>query len=145
MTITFTTNKLPNGTAYLTIAKELFQDSWGNKNEEVKDLALTVTVDKIKPTVKKIEATNDQTIVIEFSENVDVGDAKYTILDSTGNDVTGDYTIDPSFDGDATVTLEFNKALAGSTYSVVIEGVKDLAGNEIEKVSPAVSVTDTHT
>ena len=142
VTLTFTTSKLPNGTAYLNIAEELFKDSWGNKNEEVKDLALTVTVDKVKPTVKSIKAENDKQIVIEFSENIESGKGKFTLLDSTGKDVTKDYTISTTF-ADAKVTLDFNKALSGSTYSVVIEGIKDLAGNEIEKVSPTVSVTDT--
>jgi len=143
VTLTFTTNKLPNGTAYLTIAKELFKDAWGNKNAEVKDLALTVTVDKVKPTVKSIKAETDKKIVIEFSENVTVANAKYTILDSTGKDVTKDNTPTPTFDGKATVTLTFGKALSGSTYSVVIEGIKDLAENEIDKVAPTVAVTDT--
>lgn len=143
VTLTFTTNKLPNGTAYLTIAKELFKDAWGNKNAEVKDLALTVTVDKVKPTVKSIKAETDKKIVIEFSENVTVANAKYTILDSTGKDVTKDYTITKTFDGKTKVTLSFNKALSGSTYSVVIEGIKDLAENEIDKVAPTVAVTDT--
>jgi len=143
VTLTFTTRKLPNGTAYLTIDKDLFKDAWGNKNAKVEDLALTVTVDKVKPTVKNIKAENDKTIVIEFSENVTVADAKYTILDSTGKDVTKDYTITKTFDGKTKVTLSFNKALSGFTYSVVIEGVKDLADNEIEKVAPTVTVTDT--
>ena len=135
-------NSLPNGTAYLTIAKELFKDSWGNKNEEVKDLALTVTVDKVKPTVKTIKAETDKQIVIEFSEDIQSGEGKFLILDSTGKDVTADYTITPTFTA-TKVTLDFNKELSGSTYSVVIEGVKDLADNEIEKVSPTVAVTDT--
>jgi len=150
VTLTFTTNKLPNGTAYLTIEKELFKDSWGNKNAEVKDLALTVTVDKVKPTVKSIKASDDKTIVIEFSEDITFDASKIKILDATGKDVTKDNAFtaayvknDESNDVKSKVQLSFTDALSGSTYSVVIEGVKDLADNEIEKVSPAVAVTDT--
>jgi len=150
VTLTFTTNKLPNGTAYLTIAKELFKDSWDNKNEEVKDLALTVTVDKVKPTVKSIESDDDHQIVIEFSEDITFDSDKFILLDATGKDVTDDNSFTVNYVQDdegndilSKVQLDFTDALSGSTYSVVIEGVKDLADNEIEKVSPTVAVTDT--
>lgn len=150
VTLTFTTNKLPNGTAYLTIAKELFKDSWDNKNEEVKDLALTVTVDKVKPTVKSIESDHDHQIVIEFSEDITFDSDKFILLDATGKDVTDDNSFTVNYVKDdegndilSKVQLDFTDALSGSTYSVVIEGVKDLADNEIEKVSPTVAVTDT--
>ena len=88
--MTFTTNKLPNGTAYLTIEKELFKDSWGNKNAEVKDLALTVTVDKVKPTVKSIKASDDKTIVIEFSEDITLMLVRSKYLMQPVSDVTKD-------------------------------------------------------
>lgn len=147
VTLTFDADhKLPNGTAYLTIAKELFKDAWGNKNAKVEDLAITVTADKVKPTVKSIKAETDKKVVIEFSEKINAAGFKYTLLDATGKDVK---SANPLADVDGTVitdtkvTLNFKDALAGSSFTFVIEGVKDLAGNEMDKVSLTVAVTDT--
>lgn len=142
LTLYFATNRLPNGTAYLTIGEGIFKDSWGNKNLEIKDLPVTVQLDRTKPVVTSIKAETDKKIVIDFSEDIEVGTGRFVLLDPTGKDVTSEHSMATSF-GNAKVTLTFAKSLSGSSYSVVIQGVKDLAGNEIDKVTKSVAITDT--
>jgi trimeric autotransporter adhesin len=146
VTITFSeANKLPNGTAYLYIGKDLFVDGWGNKNAEY-NTSLNVVADTVKPTVEKVEATADNTIKVTFSEKVNEASAEtagnYTILDNTGKKV--DVTINPVLDATAkVVTLNLSKSLTGGIYTVAIENVKDLANNTIDKVTANVAVKDT--
>lgn len=142
LTLYFATNKLPNGTAYLTIGEGIFKDYWGNRNLEIRDLPVTVQIDRTKPTVNSIKAETDKKIVIEFSEDIDSGFGRFILLDSSGKDVTSDHLMTTIFDN-AKVTLQFIYALSGSSYSVAIQDVKDLAGNEIDKVTKNVVVTDT--
>lgn len=141
LTLYFATNKLPNGTAYITVGEGIFKDSWGNRNSEIRDLPVTVQIDRTKPTVKSIKAENDKKIVIEFSEDIESGTGRFVLLDSQGKDVTSEHSMTTVFD-EAKVTLLFTYALSGSSYSVVIQGIKDLTGNEIDKVTPNVTVSD---
>ncbi len=143
LTLNFT-NKLPNGTAYLTLSKDIVKDAWNNKNAEVKDLAIVVTVDTVKPAVKEAKAENDKKIVITFTEDLSSDEeGKFTILDASGAEVKANDYPRTVAKTDTTRTLNFTNALPGSTYTVVVEGVKDVAGNEIDKVSVPVLVTDT--
>lgn len=136
-------HKLPSGTAYLTIGEKVVKDGWNNQNKEIKNMPINVTVDNEKPYVKDIIAETDSKIVITFSETITVV-GTYKILDAAGKEIAEEYRIDgdPVLSGDK-VTLNLKKALPGSTYTVVIEGVKDAAGNEIDMVSVPVTVTDT--
>jgi putative cell wall-binding protein/methionine-rich copper-binding protein CopC len=141
--ISFATHNLPSGIAYLYIAKEVVQDGWGNKNDAINAYALAVTVDNIKPSIKEVKAVSDKKIEITFTEDIEDGaTGTYTILDSTGAKVTS-----PTFSVNQSATnkveLLFTSALPGSTYTVVVEKVKDLAGNEIDKTSRTVTVVDT--
>lgn len=140
LTLTFS-NKLPNGTAYLTIAKEVIKDAWGNKNVAITDLAVAVTVDVTKPTVSKVEAPTDKKLLVVYSEEVKTSIGKFTVLDSTGTEVSTSYSVDRTSATHTAIT--FASALSGSTYTVVVENVQDLAGNVIDKVSVPVAVTDT--
>jgi len=139
----FTYNKLPSGIAYLTIAEKVVKDGWNNKNAEIKNLPINVTVDNEKPYVKDINAESDSKIVITFNESIESVKENYTFLDASGDKLADEYSIKTFVVDNDKVTIEFNKALPGSTYTVVIEGVKDKAGNEIDKVSVPVTVTDT--
>lgn len=143
LTLTFATNKLPNGTAYLYIAKDVIKDTWNNKADAINGLMLEVTVDKTKPEVKDVKADGDTKIDVFFTEDVDVL-GTYTVLDASGNVVTSPtFTVNRKAGGaqDA-ITLTFASALPGSNYTVVVEGAKDLAGNEIDKVTKGVAITD---
>lgn len=140
--LSFADSNLPKGTAYLYIKKEVLADNWNNENEAI-ELVVSVEVDNTKPEVSKVESTDDQTVVLTFSEDIATGaetEANYTVLDATGEEVETTFTA--NLDSDE-VTLNFDEALPGSVYTVVVENLEDAAGNEINKVSKSFSVTDT--
>jgi trimeric autotransporter adhesin len=145
--LTFTSNKLPQGgTAYLVIDKDLVKDGWNNKNVKYTN-NITVTVDNVKPTVKKLESATDASFKLTFSEDVDSTTAQnvanYTVLDSTGKKVTT--AINSAVRNSTTnsvVTLTMAASLPGGVYTIVAENVKDLAGNVIDKASTNVEVKD---
>lgn len=148
ISLDFSTNKLPNGTAYLYIAKDMVKDAWSNKNVAI-ETAINVTADKVKPEIKEVKATDDKNILITYTEDIDNTNAVYKLLDASGAEVTGNTVsiAQPTDSKGATikdqVKLTYTTALSGSAYTVVVEKVKDLAGNEIDKVSKTISVTDT--
>jgi trimeric autotransporter adhesin len=147
LVLTFTTNKLPQGgTAYLVIEKDVVKDGWANKNAKYTN-NITVVVDTVKPTVKKLESANDTSFKLTFSEDVQQTSAEtvanYTVLDSTGKKVTT--AINSAVRNTTTnsvVTLTLASSLPGGTYTVVVENVKDIAGNVIDKASTNVEVKD---
>ncbi|WP_316570491.1 Ig-like domain-containing protein [Neobacillus sp. YIM B06451] len=147
VTITFADNlAMPKGTAYVVIEKDVFKDGWGNKNAKY-EAGVSVTVDAIKPVISKAEATKDNELKVTFSEEVTsataTAAANYTLLDSTGKAVSG-VTLTPKLSSDGkVVTIDLSSSLSGGVYSLVVEKVKDVAGNEIDKAQVNVSVTDT--
>ncbi|KAB2332572.1 Ig-like domain-containing protein [Bacillus mesophilum] len=146
VTISFTeANKLPNGTAYLYIAKDLFTDGWGNKNAAY-NTSLSVVADTTKPTISKVEATADNKFKVTFSEKVTKATAEtaghYSVLDKDGKKV--DVTVAPVLSEDGkVVTLTLGKSLTGGTYGLAVEDIKDLADNTIDDVTVNVTVKDT--
>jgi trimeric autotransporter adhesin len=146
--LTFTTHKLPQGgTAYLVISKDLVKDGWNNKNAQYTS-NIAVTIDTVKPTVTKLESPTDKSFKLTFSEEVTSTTAQtianYTILDGEGKKVTTAITSAVlSGTGNNVVTLTLASALSGGNYTVVVENVKDLAGNTIDKASNVATVKDT--
>lgn len=139
----FSGHKLPNGTAYLYIAKDSVKDGWNNKNIEI-STAIQVTVDATKPEVKEVKATDDKNILVTFTEDVNApATHKYTLLDATGKEVTDVPTIAFTAGKTDQVKLTYAAALSGTSYTLVVETVKDLAGNQIDKISKTFAVTDT--
>lgn len=137
-----TAHKLPNGTAYIYVAKEVIKDGWSNKNDEIKDLAVTVTVDTTKPEVKEVKAVSDKVFEVTYTEDVQATAASnYKVLDSAGKEVTNNVPTVTALAANK-AKLEFGTELAGSSYTLVVEKVKDVAGNEINKISVPVAVKD---
>lgn len=147
LVLTFTTNKLPQGgTAYVVVEKEVVKDGWANKNAQY-TANIPVTVDTVKPVVSKLESTSDKAFKLTFSEDVNATTAQnvanYTVLDSTGKKVDA-ALVSAVRDADKNnvVTLTLASALSGGVYTVVVENVKDLAANVIDKSSTSVAVKD---
>lgn len=151
VTLTFTNNPLPKGgTAYLVIDEDTFADGWANKNADY-SANIAVTVDETKPVVEKVEAVNDAKIKVTFSEDIDAAEAAdYIILDSTGEEVS--VTITAAYDLDdalqpinniVILTFGVSEHLNGGINTVVVDDVKDLAANELDKISVPFAVTDT--
>lgn len=143
LTLEFTTNKLPEGTAYIYVAKEMVSDLWDNENAKIAQ-TVQVELDTTKPTVTKIEAgDNEDKLVITFSEDMDdvtaQDETNYTILDKDSKEVTN--KIASATLVDDVVTILFTEELTGN-YSVVIENVEDQNGNAIAKVTKAFNISD---
>jgi hypothetical protein len=143
LTLEFTSNKLPEGTAYIYVAKEVVADLWDNENAKIAQ-TVQVELDKTKPTVTKVEAgDNEDELVITFSEDMDIVSAQdednYTILDKDGKEVAN--KIASATVVDEVVTILFTEELTGN-YSIVIDGVEDQNGNAIVKVTKAFNISD---
>jgi hypothetical protein len=143
LTLNFTTNKLPEGTAYIYVAKEMVSDLWDNENAKIAQ-TIQVTLDTTKPTVTKVEAgSNEDKLEITFSEDMDIATAQdednYTILDKDGKEVTN--KIASATLVDDVVTITFTEELTGN-YSIVIANVEDENGNAIAKVTKAFNISD---
>jgi len=94
----------------------------------------TVTVnDTTAPTFVSVEAGNSSTLVVNFSELMNataLNPANYTVTNASGAVFLVDSVA--FLNGDArAVVLTMAGALPGSTFTVVINGVQDLAGNAL--------------
>jgi len=133
--------KLPNGTAYVYVMKEAVKDYWDNENTQ-QMIIIEVVPDEEPPAVDKIEVKDEHIIEITFTEDLD-DDAddkdNFTILDSKGNEVKNIIKT-VRLDGKK-ITITFKKDLSGD-YSIVIENVKDKAGNKMAKTTVDFTVGD---
>jgi trimeric autotransporter adhesin len=141
LTLYFNDNNLPKGTAYIYIEKDAINDLWDNKNSKLV-YEVQVNVDTEAPTLKDLDVEAEDQIILEFSEELeDVDVDNFTILDKDGKEVED---IIDSVSLDATkkkVTINFEEKLSGD-YSIVIEELTDLAGNEIAKTTKEFTVDD---
>jgi hypothetical protein len=137
--------KLAPGTAYVYVLKEAVKDLWGNKNAQ-QMIQVEVVLDVTAPEVSEVkQGDNEQTVIVKYNEAMDSDSTKkasnYTILDKDGKeqkDLVKSVTL--SSDGKE-ATLNLSKKIGGE-YSLVIKGVKDLAGNEIVEVTVPFKVED---
>jgi hypothetical protein len=141
-----TNNLLPEGTAYVYVAKEAIADLWDNENSKLTQ-TVQVELDKTKPTVTKVEAGDTESeLVVTFSEKMDVDTVEdednYTVLDKDGKvvaDIISSVALDTEDEDFVTVT--FTEDLTGD-YSIVIADVEDQNENAIVKVTMAFNITD---
>ncbi|ADY57265.1 cell wall binding repeat 2-containing protein [Syntrophobotulus glycolicus DSM 8271] len=143
LTLDFSENELPDGTAYVYIKSGAVSDLWDNENNSIK-VQVQIDVDDVKPVVKKVEY-KDSKITVTFSEKVDESTAEdtdnYTLVDEDGDNV-GITSADLSTTSKK-VDLTLRSTPDDGTYKLTIEDVEDQAGNEIEKVTKDVVVDDT--
>ncbi|MCM3389142.1 Ig-like domain-containing protein [Ureibacillus chungkukjangi] len=141
LTLYFNDNNLPKGSAYIYIEKDSINDLWDNKNAKI-STKVEVTIDTEAPTLKDIEVEAEDQIILEFSEELDDAEVKnFTILDKDGKEVE-DIIERVALDGtQKKVTVDFDQKLSGE-YSIVIEDLVDLAGNEIAKTTKGFKVDD---
>jgi hypothetical protein len=137
---------LPEGTAYVYVLKEAVKDLWGNKNAQ-QMIQVEVTVDVTPPLVEKVEQGDTETeIVVTYNEEMDDDETldrdNYTIFDEDGKEMKG-LVNKVSFKDDKNkkVILKLSKKLGGE-YSVAIEKVEDVAGNEIDSITVPFTMKD---
>ncbi|WP_083923596.1 beta strand repeat-containing protein [Saccharibacillus kuerlensis] len=120
-------------------------DFSGNVNT-VKQFTVNATVDQTRPTVTDVKfnanGTNDDTLTVEFSRNVNAQRSNFVVTNASG-------TVQPiqavQVDGD-TVTVDFvTNNLSAGAYTLNITGVQDrtLLGNTIEPYTTTFNVGDT--
>lgn len=133
--------KMSPGSSYVYVMKEQVEDLWSNENAQVM-IQVAVEIDETAPAVKSHDVTDEETIEIEFTEDVDSDTAtdedNYVVLEDGEEE---DYIQSITMISDDTVEIKFNEKLAGD-YVLVIENVEDLAGNEIAATSVAFEVED---
>jgi len=139
---------LPEGSVAVTVLSSVSDvavaDAWGNLMAADAKLAATVTIDKTAPTVTKVEATAENTVVVTYSEDIVTGSAVYAIKDSAGKAVTPTIS-SQSYDADKkAVTLNLSAKLDGGNYSIEIKDAVDkaLSANKITTVTMTFAITD---
>lgn len=100
-----------------------------------------LTADTVKPTVVNVNMVSPTLVDVTFSEPVDVGTAQNTA------NYTVDHSVGSPFIAVAgsnnTINLAFNAPLlTGNVYTLMITGVKDVAGNAIDTFSFQLALPD---
>lgn len=139
-------NALPT-TAYVYVAKGAIQDLWGNKNDERLWAEVGVEYDYKAPEVTKVESSDqNRALKVTFNKNVTEDSAikrdNYKLLDKNDKEVKNIIT-SASLDGKV-VKLTLRKEVIGE-YTLVVKGVKDLYGNEMDEYPFAFYAKDIRT
>lgn len=148
--VNFTSKPLPAGSTNVVVLKKVgdisITDRYGNVMESDATLTAKIEADTTAPTITKVEATNEKTVVITFSEDVTGAAVKanFVFKNSEGKTIATDKyeTSYNSAKNQATVT--FNEQLSGGAYSVEIKNIKDssLNANAMVTVAHPFTVTD---
>ena len=143
MTLDFTTNELPQGTAYVYVLADAVNDLWDNDSAQ-QMIKVEVELDVTAPEVDgDVDVKTESTAQVNFTEDMDADtvtdEDNYTLLDSTGDEadlITSVTVVDAD-----TVLVTFDEDLSGD-YSLVIVDVEDLNGNAIADTSLPFTVDD---
>lgn len=137
-------NWLPAGTAYVYVAKDRVKDFWNNKNTQ-QMIKVEVEVDEVAPVVDEIEVIDEDTIEVKFDEALDSDSAEdednYVVLNDEGKEVENIINRLDYVSADKKVTIDFYDELNGD-YTLVIEGVEDIFGNEMAETAVPFTVGD---
>jgi len=137
--------KLPEGVAYVYIAKESVNDLWDNENDTTIKTVVEITIDEIAPKVVDITVEDEDEIEIEFDEEIDsdsLDEDNFTLLDADGDELENiiDSVDFKNSDNDIVVVM-FDEDLSGD-YTIVIEDLEDLSANAITTISEDFFVED---
>ena len=131
----FSTNPLPAGLATVVVLKAVgdvkVMDRWGNVMAADAMLSASTTADLIAPTVAKVEATSETTVVVTYSEDVTGATTKANYVFKKTSDGT---VVTPAAAAivynatDFTATITF-AAMTGGSYTAAISGIKDASLN----------------
>jgi hypothetical protein len=139
LTLDFSSNPLPAGTAYVYILKESVNDLWDNLNDKVQ-YKVEVTEDKTAPVLEDFDVNAENEVELTFSEDIaEAGVDNFTLLDEDGEEVE-DIIDGVLLSGDK-ITLTFSENLAGD-YTLVVKDLEDEAGNEIADITRKFTVDD---
>jgi hypothetical protein len=92
-----------------------------------------IIVDNTNPTVTSVKVINETQLEVKFSENVDLVSAETESKYLANNGLGNPNLAIRSIDNFSKVTLTFsNSFVLGASNNLTIEGVSDLAGNEMD-------------
>ncbi len=133
LTMTFAKgNEMPAGTTYIYIADEAVKDLWGNLLDGKQVFEITVKSDKKAPqVVGKVIVKTQRKLEIKFDEVIEKNDDFDITLLKDGDIVKNGFSATVSKD---VLTVTFDKELYG-THKLIIEGLQDEMGNEIDKTA----------
>ena len=138
-------DELPNGTAYIYVAKEAIVDLWGNENTQQLRISVVVTIDETAPVVEKVEASAQNELEVTFNEDVDSSTGDFTLLDEDGEElnIVGNvsYLQKDSKDVKNTLVIALDDKIYGD-HSLVVEDVEDGYGNALKSSTTKFVVAD---
>ncbi len=149
--VNFTSKPLPAGSTNVVVLKKVgdisITDRYGNVMANDTTLTAKIEADTTAPTITKVEATNESTVVITFSEDVTGAKEKsnYVFKNSEGKTIAADKYNEPNYDSaKKQVTVTFINQLTGGAYSVELKNIKDasLNANAMVTVAHPFTVTD---
>ena len=134
-------NKMPEGVAYIYIPENAVVDSWKNYSEAVNEREIMVEADNDKPEVKSVKASKGSEIEVLFSEEIAEGGI-FRIYDKDSKEISNN-SFGVNYAAPDKVKLIFTKPLEAGNYTLSIEGIKDIAGNEMERDVEDAAIPDT--
>jgi len=136
---------LPEGTAYIYVVEDEFQDLWENGNDDL-TYKLEVEIDETAPEVDELTVPDDAQnyVTVTFTEDIDADslDKDNFMLLEDGEEIDGAIKTVKMTTGETDeITVTFDDDYEGD-YTLVLSGVKDLAGNEMTETSVNFTIDD---
>ncbi|SCZ79051.1 S-layer homology domain-containing protein [Acidaminobacter hydrogenoformans] len=149
LTLDFTDNPLPEGTAYVYVAADAVQDFWENANNKIVT-KVEITVDNTAPVLEAIDvdlADNDVDveITLEFSEDIaydTIDDDAFMIVDEDGDEVGFDVENYSADTDEIVITLDDPADEVSGEFKITVQDLEDTSNNEIVKVTKTFAVDD---
>jgi hypothetical protein len=136
---------LPEGTAYIYVVEDEFQDLWENGNDDL-TYKLEVEIDETAPEVDELTVPDDAQnyVTVTFTEDIDADslDEDNFMLLEDGEEIDGAIKTVKMTTGETDeITVTFDDDYEGD-YTLVLSGVEDLAGNEMTETSVNFTIDD---
>lgn len=134
--------KLPQGTAYLFVDKEVLKDLWGNKSDDIK-VEIAIEEDNEAPIVESVEqGKGNKLITVKFkAKDLNKTEAEkrsnYTVTDQDGKKVD---IASAKLDGDK-VTITLKKEVSGDV-TLTIKNLKDKENNKMDEEDFTLTLDD---
>lgn len=147
--LSFDTNNLPEGTAYVYVVADAVQDYWENGNNRI-IVKVEIEVDVTAPVLDKISvdlADNDVDVEIEltFSEDIDadtIEEDAFLIVDADGEEVGFSLPSEIVTTDKIVLTLDDPAEDVSGDFKITVMDLEDTSGNKIAKVTKTFTIDD---
>ncbi|RUS45230.1 Ig-like domain-containing protein [Cohnella sp. AR92] len=131
-TVTLYTSELKNGQEYKLTVRGI-ADLAGNTMNTQKDISFRAINDHDKPYIVNVNVLGNSTVELQFNEKINADQAKKTSNYSVNNGLRVTNAV--LNDNGDTVILTTSKQTDAVLYTLTVQGISDLAGNVMDKVS----------